>query len=56
MPDTYEPSFFIANAQMTLINAHIDLSIGTRGMNFGLNLYPYFVYTSSEFASFVRLR
>ena len=40
----------IANAQKPQINANVDISIGSRGLDLGLrfHLYPYFVYASSD--------
>ena len=37
-------------AQMSLINAHADISSETRGLNFGLSIYqlPYFMCASSK--------
>ena len=41
---------YIAYAQTSSLNAHIDVSDMARGLKFdpGLHLYPYFVYASSE--------
>ena len=40
----------IAYAQMCIINNHVDVSSGTRGLNFVLNvhLHPNFVHTASS--------
>ena len=42
--------FLIPNMYKPPINAHVDLSSRTRGLNFGLSLclHPYFVYASSK--------
>ena len=45
--------FWYAYVKMPLINAHADLSIGTRGLSvcLSLHLHPYFVYASSAGSS-----
>ena len=44
---------YIAYAQKSPLNAHIDVSDRARGLKFvpGLHLHPYFVYASSETSS-----